>query len=101
MAAVKAEKAEDGKVELKAEKAEDGKVELKAEKAEDEKVELMVPRGGKNERDYIIIGINGYNYKIKRGVPVMVPPGVKEIYEHSIDMQNEAADYDEQATKQS
>ena len=65
---------------VKAEKAEDGKVELMAEKAEDEKVELMVPRGGKNERDYIIIGINGYNYKIKRGVPVMVPPGGKHSF---------------------
>lgn len=86
MAAVKAEKAEDGKVELI---------------AEDGKVELMVPRGGKNERDYIIIGLNGYNYKIKRGVPVMVPPGVKEIYENSIDMQNEAADYDEQVSQTS
>lgn len=86
---------------VKAEKAEDGKVELMVEKAEDGKVELMVPRGGKNERDYIIIGLNGYNYKIKRGVPVMVPPGVKEIYENSIDMQNEAADYDEQVSQTS
>lgn len=47
-------------------------------------VEITVPRGYENEDPNFLVSINGKNYIIPRGKPVMVPRFVKKEYDRSI-----------------
>lgn len=53
-------------------------------KKTDERVELFVPKGAANDEPYIIIGVNGKNYKLPRGKKSMVPPYIKAEYDRSM-----------------
>lgn len=52
---------------------------------------IMVPKGNRNEDNFIIIMINGKRWRIQRGIPVTVPKSVAEVYKNSL-KQQEAAD---------
>ena len=71
----------------------------KATKKDDGLVELYIPRGAKEDANYVIIGLNGLNYKIKRGETVRVPKGVKKIWDNAEAMINEGVDYEDEAQK--
>ena len=44
---------------------------------------VYLPRGRKNEENFVIVSVNGRSYKIMKGVEVEVPPAVAEVLEHS------------------
>jgi hypothetical protein len=43
------------------------------------KKQIRLPAARKNDPQYEVVGINGYNYQIKRGVEVMVPQAVYDL----------------------
>ena len=49
---------------------------------------VFLPRGRKNEENFVLVSVNGRSYKIMKGVEVEVPPEVAEVLEHS-QMQDE------------
>ena len=60
---------------------------------------IMVPLGGKDEENFIIVSVNGRRFQIQRGVQVEVPKPVAEVYRNSIAMQYTAREYDNQAAQ--
>ena len=44
---------------------------------------VLLPRGRKQEENFVIVSVNGRSWKIMRGVEVEVPPEVAEVLEHS------------------
>lgn len=55
----------------------------------EEKVLLNVPMYEGNVDDWVCI-INGKTYQVQRGVDVLVPKYVKEVYDNSVRQQTEA-----------
>ena len=43
---------------------------------------VFLPRGRKNEENFVIVSVNGRNYKIMKGVEVEVPECVAEVLEN-------------------
>ena len=43
---------------------------------------VFLPRGRKNEENFVIVSVNGRNYKIMKGVEVEVPACVAEVLEN-------------------
>ena len=41
-------------------------------------VKILLPRGRKNEENFVIVSVNGRSWKIMRGVEVSVPEYVAE-----------------------
>lgn len=65
----------------------DGKILIDGNK----RVPLKVPRiPGQKDQPDVVISINGYNTQIKRGVEVMVPQAVKEVYDQSVKQAEDA-----------
>ena len=61
-------------------------------------VNIFLPRGRKNEENFVIVSVNGRSWKIMRGVQVQVPGYVAEVLEHSRMMAEAARRYvDERA----
>ena len=59
---------------------------------------VFLPRGRKNEENFVIVSVNGRNYKIMKGVEVEVPECVAEVLENSRMMAETARRYvDERA----
>ena len=58
----------------------------------EEIVEMIIPRLRDGKEEDWIGGLNGVIYRIKRGVKVRVPLGLKEIYDNSEEMQTIAED---------
>lgn len=58
-------------------------------------VDLYVPREHAKQPD-LYIAVNGEDYLIKRGSTVKVPDYIKEVYDHSIVMKNQAMEFEEQ-----
>lgn len=56
---------------------------------------IFVPKGGRGERNFIIVAINGVKYQIMKGVEVEVPLEVAEVYETSLKMTQAADAYEE------
>lgn len=56
----------------------------------EEKVEIRLFKDNDQYKDDLVVGINGYMYKIQRGVPVLVPKSVAEAVRNS-EMQDQAA----------
>ena len=54
-------------------------------------VRIKLPLTRRQKED-VFVGINGKTYLIQRGKEVMVPPGVKEIWENSQQAQDVVAD---------
>lgn len=62
-------------------------------------VEILLPRGRKNEENFVIVSVNGRSWKIMRGVEVSVPEYVAEVLENGRMMAETARRYvDERAS---
>ena len=48
-------------------------------------VTVMLPRGRKQEENFVIVSVNGRSWKIMRGVEVRVPECVAEVLERPHD----------------
>ena len=61
-------------------------------------VTIFLPRGRKNEENFVIVSVNGRSWKIMKGVQVQVPDYVAEVLENSRMMAETARRYvDERA----
>ncbi len=54
-------------------------------------VKILLPRGRKNEENFVIVSVNGRSYKIMKGVEVEVPRFVAEVLENADMMADTAA----------
>lgn len=62
-------------------------------------VKILLPRGRKNEENFVIVSVNGRSWKIMRGVEVNVPEYVAEVLENGRMMAETARRYvDERAS---
>ena len=62
-------------------------------------VKILLPRGRKNEENFVIVSVNGRSWKIMRGVEVSVPEYVAEVLENGRMMEETARRYvDERAS---
>ena len=62
-------------------------------------VTIFLPRGRKNEENFVIVSVNGRSWKIMRGVEVSVPDYVAEVLENGRMMAEAARRYvDERAS---
>ena len=59
-------------------------------------VKILLPRGRKNEENFVIVSVNGRSWKIMRGVEVRVPVCVAEVLENARMMAEEARRYVDQ-----
>ena len=46
-------------------------------------VKVLIPRGRKNEENFVIVSVNGRSWKIMKGVEVEVPDFVAEVLENA------------------
>ena len=53
---------------------------------------VLLPRGRKQEENFVIVSVNGRSWKIMRGVEVRVPVCVAEVLENAAMMAEVAAD---------
>ena len=44
---------------------------------------VLIPRGRKNEENFVIVSVNGRSFKIMKGVEVEVPDFVAEVLENA------------------
>ena len=56
-------------------------------------VALTIPRGRKQEENFVIVSVNGRSWKIMKGVEVEVPAYVAEVLENSRMMADTARRY--------
>ena len=56
-------------------------------------VALTIPRGRKQEENFVIVSVNGRSWKIMKGVQVQVPDYVAEVLENARMMADEARRY--------
>ena len=62
-------------------------------------VKILLPRGRKNEENFVIVSVNGRSWEIMRGVEVSVPDYVAEVLENGRMMAEAARRYvDERAS---
>ena len=62
-------------------------------------VKILLPRGRKNEENFVIVSVNGRSWKIMRGVEVSVPDYLAEVLENGRMMAEAARRYvDERAS---
>ena len=59
----------------------------------EEMSKVFLPRGRKNEENFVIVSVNGRNYKIMKGVEVEVPECVAEVLENGRMMADTARRY--------
>lgn len=59
----------------------------------DRTVKILLPRGRKNEENFIIVSVNGRSWKIMKGVEVEVPDFVAEVLENAEMMAETARRY--------
>ena len=58
-----------------------------------ETVSVTIPRGRKQEENFVIVSVNGRSFKIMKGVQVEVPGYVAEVLVNSRMMAEEARRY--------
>ena len=56
-------------------------------------VKILLPRGRKNEENFVIVSVNGRSWKIMRGGEVEVPLCAAEVLEHARMMESTARSY--------
>ena len=56
-------------------------------------VKILLPRGRKNEENFVIVSVNGRSWKIMRGVEVEVPLCAAEVLENAWMMESTARSY--------
>ena len=54
---------------------------------------VLIPRGRKNEENFVLVSVNGRNFKIMKGVEVQVPDYVAEVLENAQMMADTARRY--------
>ena len=59
----------------------------------DKMTKVMLPRGRKNEENFVIVSVNGRSFKIMKGVEVEVPAYVAEVLDNNRRMADEARRY--------
>ena len=59
----------------------------------DKMVRILLPRGRKNEENFVIVSVNGRSFKIMKGVEVSVPDYVAEVLENAEMMAEDARRY--------
>ena len=59
----------------------------------DKMTTIMLPRGRKNEENFVIVSVNGRSFKIMKGVEVEVPDYVAEVLDNGRKMADEARRY--------
>lgn len=64
-----------------------------ASKKERKMVTIRIPRGGRNEENFITASVNGEIFKIMRGVDVQVPESIAEVLRHRAEMLDRADDF--------
>ena len=56
-------------------------------------VKVLIPRGRKNEENFVIVSVNGRSFKIMKGVEVKAPDYVAEVLENARIMEEDARRY--------
>ena len=56
-------------------------------------VSITIPRGRKQEENFVIVSVNGHSWKIMKGAQVTVPDYVAEVLENARMMAEEARRY--------
>ena len=56
-------------------------------------VSVTIPRGRKQEENFVIVSVNGHSWKIMKGVQVEVPDYVREVLVNGRMMADEARRY--------
>ena len=59
----------------------------------DKMTTILLPRGRKNEENFVIVSVNGRSFKIMKGVEVQVPGYVAEVLENNRARAEEARRY--------
>ena len=54
---------------------------------------VLIPRGRKNEENFVLVSVNGRNFKIMKGVEVQVPEFVAQVLENARMMEDDARSY--------
>ena len=54
---------------------------------------VLLPRGRKQEENFVIVSVNGRSWKIMKGVEVQVPDFVAEVLENAQMMADDARRY--------
>ena len=62
-------------------------------KSAPEMTTVIIPRGRKNQENFVIVSVNGNSWKIMRGVEVEVPRYVSEVLENAEMMAETARSY--------
>ena len=65
----------------------------------DKMTTIFLPRGRKNEENFVIVSVNGRSFKIMKGVQVQVPAYVAAVLENSRMMAEEARRYVEKMSE--
>ena len=65
----------------------------------DKMTTIMLPRGRKNEENFVIVSVNGRSFKIMKGVQVQVPDYVAQVLENGRMMAEEARRYVEKMSE--
>lgn len=65
----------------------------------DKMTTVMLPRGRKNEENFVIVSVNGRSFKIMKGVAVEVPEYVAQVLENGRMMAEEARRYVEKMSE--
>ena len=60
---------------------------------------IIIPRGRRTEENFVIVSVNGKNYKIMRGVEVEVPECVAQVLENADMMAQTARAYMEKVAE--
>ena len=65
----------------------------KKQESAEKMVSVTIPRGRKQEENFVIVSVNGRSFKIMKGVQVEVPDYVAEVLVNSRMMAEEARRY--------
>ena len=65
----------------------------KKQDAAEQMVSVTIPRGRKQEENFVIVSVNGRSWKIMKGVQVQVPDYVAEVLENGRMMADTARRY--------
>ena len=61
---------------------------------------VLIPRGRKNEENFVLVSVNGRNFKIMKGVEVQVPEFVAQVLENARMMEDDARDSENHEDKE-
>ena len=54
---------------------------------------VLIPKGRKNEENFVLVSVNGRNFKIMKGVEVQAPEFVAQVLENARMMEDDARSY--------